>query len=403
MKFKYRARTKEGELQVGYVEAGNRDSAANILSSHELYVLSIESAEGWTLFGEIASYFGRVKRKDIVIFTRQLATILDARVPLNAALRTLHDQTRQPVLKEAIIQMAEDIDSGLSLSQAMERRGRIFPQFYAGMVRAAEVTGNLNEAVGYIADYAEKESILAGKAVSALIYPAFVVALFFVVSLIMVVFVFPQIGPVFQNAGVQLPIYTAVLLGVGQFVSSWWLVLLIVLLVLIFLALYYVRTPEGQALVDDGKIKLPIARNVYLPLTITRFSNALALLIRGGTPVAQSLEIVGQMVGNVLYKDVINEIVEDVRRGELLSQSIAKHPDFFPPLVAQMIGVGETTGRVEQTFNRLSVFYGRQVDEVIGNLVDLIQPALMVIIGVMVGLLFASILLPLYSLTSSIH
>jgi len=390
-------------LQVGYVEAGNRDSAANILSSHELYVLSIESAEGWTLFGEIASYFGRVKRKDIVIFTRQLATILDARVPLNAALRTLHDQTRQPVLKEAIIQMAEDIDSGLSLSQAMERRGRIFPQFYAGMVRAAEVTGNLNEAVGYIADYAEKESILAGKAVSALIYPAFVVALFFVVSLIMVVFVFPQIGPVFQNAGVQLPIYTAVLLGVGQFVSSWWLVLLIVLLVLIFLALYYVRTPEGQALVDDGKIKLPIARNVYLPLTITRFSNALALLIRGGTPVAQSLEIVGQMVGNVLYKDVINEIVEDVRRGELLSQSIAKHPDFFPPLVAQMIGVGETTGRVEQTFNRLSVFYGRQVDEVIGNLVDLIQPALMVIIGVMVGLLFASILLPLYSLTSSIH
>ena len=390
-------------MQVGYVEAGNRDSAANILSSHELYVLSIESAEGWTLFGEIASYFGRVKRKDIVIFTRQLATILDARVPLNAALRTLHDQTRQPVLKEAIIQMAEDIDSGLSLSQAMERRGRIFPQFYAGMVRAAEVTGNLNEAVGYIADYAEKESILAGKAVSALIYPAFVVALFFVVSLIMVVFVFPQIGPVFQNAGVQLPIYTAVLLGVGQFVSSWWLVLLIVLLVLIFLALYYVRTPEGQALVDDGKIKLPIARNVYLPLTITRFSNALALLIRGGTPVAQSLEIVGQMVGNVLYKDVINEIVEDVRRGELLSQSIAKHPDFFPPLVAQMIGVGETTGRVEQTFNRLSVFYGRQVDEVIGNLVDLIQPALMVIIGVMVGLLFASILLPLYSLTSSIH
>jgi type IV pilus assembly protein PilC len=403
MKFKYQAKTKTGELQVGNVEAVNRDSAANILASHDLYILSIEPAEKKSWYDVLAGYFGRVSRKDMMVFTRQLATLLEARLPLNNALKTLHSQVTQPTLKEAVFQMAEDIDAGLSFSQAMGRQGEVFPEFYIEMIRAAEITGNLNEIAGFLADYAEKENILEGKIKSALIYPAIVVLLFLVVGFIMVTFVFPQIGPIFAQSGVELPVYTTILLNSGAFLSKWWLALLLVFGFVAALVLDYVQTPEGKALVDDSKIKLPILNKVYVPVAISRFSNAAALLIHGGIPIAQALEVISHMIGNVLYRDILHNLAEDVRQGKLLSESIEKYPAYFPVLVPQMIAVGETTGKIEQVFTRLATFYSREADGVMNNLVDLIQPVLMIVLGVMVAFLFASILVPLYKLTSSVR
>jgi type IV pilus assembly protein PilC len=403
MKFKYQAKTKTGELQVGNVEAVNRDSAANILASHDLYILSIEPAEKKSWYDVLAGYFGRVSRKDMMVFTRQLATLLEARLPLNNALKTLHSQITQPTLKEAVFQMAEDIDAGLSFSQAMGRQGEVFPEFYIEMIRAAEITGNLNEIAGFLADYAEKENILEGKIKSALIYPAIVVLLFLVVGFIMVTFVFPQIGPIFAQSGVELPVYTTILLNSGAFLSKWWLALLLVFGFLAVLALDYIQTPEGKALIDDSKIKLPILNKVYVPVAISRFSNAAALLIHGGIPIAQALEVISHMIGNVLYRDILHDVAEDVRQGKLLSESIEKYPAYFPALVPQMIAVGETTGKIEQVFTRLATFYSREADGVMNNLVDLIQPVLMIVLGVMVAFLFASILVPLYKLTSSVR
>jgi type IV pilus assembly protein PilC len=403
MKFKYQAKTKTGELQVGNVEAANRDSAANILASHDLYILSIEPAEKKSWYDVLAGYFGRVSRKDMMVFTRQLATLLEARLPLNNALKTLHSQITQPTLKEAVFQMAEDIDAGLSFSQAMGRQGEVFPEFYIEMIRAAEITGNLNEIAGFLADYAEKENILEGKIKSALIYPAIVVLLFLVVGFIMVTFVFPQIGPIFAQSGVELPVYTTILLNSGAFLSKWWLALLLVFGFLAVLALDYIQTPEGKALIDDSKIKLPILNKVYVPVAISRFSNAAALLIHGGIPIAQALEVISHMIGNVLYRDILHDVAEDVRQGKLLSEGIEKYPAYFPALVPQMIAVGETTGKIEQVFTRLATFYSREADGVMNNLVDLIQPVLMIVLGVMVAFLFASILVPLYKLTSSVR
>jgi type IV pilus assembly protein PilC len=401
MKFKYQAKTKEGEMQVGYVEAGNRDAAANILAGHELYILSLEPAEKKSFLEGLTSYFGRVKRKDMVIFTRQLATLLEARLPLNTALKTLEAQTKQPVLKEAVRRISDDINAGISFSQAMERQGAVFPRFYVEMVRAAEITGNLNEISGFLADYAEKEGELASKATSAMVYPGVVVGLFIVVAAILIFYVFPQLQPIFEGSNVQLPIYTQILLSTGNFLVKWWAAVLIVLACIGAVIFNYAHTPEGKALIDDSKIKLPILRNVFLPVTLARFSNAAALLVHGGIPIAQALEIIGHMVGNVLYRDIMHEVSEGVRRGELLSQSVEKYPEYFPPLVSQMIAVGETTGKIEQIFSRLAAFYGREADAVMNNLVDLIQPIMMIVIGALVGLLFASILIPLYSLTSS--
>jgi len=400
MKFKYQARTKDGELQVGYVDAASRDGAANVLQSHNLFILSLEEAEKAHWYDPLVSFFNRVSRRDMIIFTRQLATLLESDITLSRTLKTLYEQTRNSALKEAVFQMAEDVDAGLSLSQALDRQGGVFPTFFAEMVRVAEVSGSLNDVVALLADYTEKEGTLASRASSALIYPGIVVGLV-ITSVIMVTFVFPQITPIFAQSNVSLPVFTSVLLKSGDFISKWWLPIILVLVALVVLILDYFQTKEGQAFLDDMKIRLPILSRVYRPLIMARFANAAVILVRGGIPLMQSMEIISYMIGNVVYRDVIQALAEDVRRGGLLSQSVANYPSYFPPIVSQMIAVGETTGKIEHIFERLSTFYSREADAVISNLVDLIQPVLMVGVGLLVGLLFASVLLPLYQLTSS--
>lgn len=401
MKYKYQAKNKLGELQVGFVEAPSKDMAANILSSHDLFILSIESSDKKGFYDRFSSYFTRVKRKDMVIFTRQLAILLEARLPLDNALKTLYEQTHNPTLKEAIYQISEDIDSGLSFSQSLERQDEIFSNFFVSMVRTAEVTGNLNEIVGFLADYIEKEDVLITKARSAMIYPGIVIGLFVVVAAVLVMFVFPQLGPIFEQSNVELPFLTKALIGSGQFAVSWWPALLLGVIVLGVVALDYFKSNEGKALLDDLKIRAPIAKKVFLPITVARFANAGTMLLKGGVPLAQSIEIVSQTLDNVLYQDVLREVADKVRQGSPLSESLAQYPTYFPPLVSQMIVVGEKTGQLDKIFMRISNFYNREADNVVGNIVDIIQPVLMVFVGVMVGLLFASVLMPLYNLTSS--
>lgn len=401
MKFKYQAKTREGELQVGFVEAADRDNAVTVLGSHNLFVMKLEATEAPSVLDSVASFFNKPKRKDMVVFARQLSTLLEARLPLNNALKILRQQTTNPQLKEAVLQVTEDIDAGLSFSQAMERQGNVFPDYYVEMVRASEVTGNLNEVAGFLADYTEKEGDLVTKATSALIYPAIVVAVFIVVAFILITFVFPQLGAVFAQNNVALPWYTEFLLNTGTFFGKWWPAIVVAVVVLGIVGFDYAETTEGKALIDDLKIRLPVVKQVYVPVVIARFGNAAALLVHGGIPIAQGLEIISHMVGNVLYRDAIHDVASSVREGSLLSESIAKYPEFFPQLVPQMIAVGETTGKIEDMFSRLAGIYTREADQTTGNLVDLIQPILMIGMGIMVGLLFASVLIPIYRLTAS--
>jgi len=403
MKFKYQARTKEGELQAGFVEAGSRDTALQILANHDLFVLSVVSAEKNHWYDVFLGLVNRVRQRDLVIFARQLATLLEARLPLNNALVTLKAQTVNETLKEAVSQISRDIDSGLSFSQALERQGKIFPSYYTAMIRASEVTGNLNEAASFLADYTEREGNLASKAVSALVYPGVLLGLFLVVGFILLTFVFPQIEPIFQESNVSVPWYTQFFLGSGVFLQKWWPAAIIAIFFLVTVIADYFRSSEGKALWNEGEIRLPILRKVYIPLLMARFGNAMALLIHGGIPIAQSLEIISHMVGNTLYKDIIHDIAGDVREGKLLSESIASHPGFFPTVVSQMVAVGETTGKTEEMFARVASIYMRETDLVSNNLVELIQPVLIVGMGIMVGLLFASILIPIYSLSVNIH
>ena len=403
MKFKYQAKTKEGEQQVGFVESGSRENAADILASHGLFVLSLEETGVIHWYDRLSGFFDRVRRKDLVVFTRQLATLLEARLPLNVALKILYEQTANKGLKEAILAMSQDVDSGLSFSQAMERQENVFPGFYVEMMRAAEVTGTMNEIAGFLADYTEKEGILAAKASGALVYPGIILALFVVVAFIMIAFVFPQVGAVFTENDVVLPWYTQILLGAGDFLGKWWPAVLVFAGAMGFVVVDYFQTEEGVALLDSVKISFPLTKKIYIPLIMARFGNAMALLVHGGIPIAQALEIIKTMVGNVSYEDIVGNIANDVREGELLSKSIGKYPELFPDIVAQMAAVGETTGKTEAMFSRISSIYTREADDIMNNLVDIIQPVLMIGMGLMVGLLFAAILVPIYSLTAGIQ
>ncbi|MEX2054031.1 MAG: type II secretion system F family protein [Candidatus Colwellbacteria bacterium] len=401
MKFKYKARTKTGELQVGFVEGPNQSLATSTLQNHELFVLSVEPAEGEKWYSRILGYFEQVKPKDMMIFSRQFATMLGAKVALNDALRTIEAQTTNPTLKQILSDVGRDVDGGLSLSQAMERHPQAFSNFYVNMIRSAEVTGRVEEATGYLADYIEKQTALISKVKGALIYPVVMVVLFLIVGGIIATVVLPQIGPIFEEAGVEVPFFTKVLIQSGEFLSSWWWIVIFGILFVAFVIYDYFKTPEGKVVIDELVLRLPGFSTLLKQLHVARFSESLSVLLKGAIPIAQAVEITGQTIGSPAYSDLLNSTADDIRKGELLSQSLAKHSEFFPPFVSQMAAVGEKTGRLEELMGRVSDFYTREIDVMVNNLVELVQPILMVVIGIMVGGLFASILVPIYNLVQT--
>ena len=400
MKFGYKARTKEGELQVGTVDATNRDGALGILLGHGLYVLSIEPVVEERWFDRVLSFFKKVKLVDLMIFTRQFATLLASQVPLSDSLSNLYKQITNPVLKEAIAEIAKDIDAGFSLSQALEKHAGVFSGFYINMVKSAEVTGRLAEVMDFLADYIEKQAALIAKVKNALTYPAIVIILFLVVVIVMVTVVLPQITPVFEETGVKLPFFTKLLLSGGTFLAKWWWVVGIIFGLFALMVIDYFQTREGKVVFDELSLRLPVVGPMFQKLYIARFAESARVLIKGGLTIPQAIEISSRTIGNAVYRDLLHEAADQIRKGELLSKTLSRMSE-FPPLVSQLVSIGESTGRLEQLLAKINDFYTREVEDIVNNLVELIQPILMIVIGVMVAILFASILLPLYNLAKA--
>jgi len=401
MKFKYNARTPEGQLQAGLVEAFNREAAANILSGHSLFILSLEEAERGRWYDKLLNFLNRVKIKDLMIFTRQFATLMESKVPLGNSLRALYKQTRSPVLKEAVFEIFSDIDAGLSLSQSLERQRKFFSEFYISMIRSAEITGRLEEAMIFLADYLDKEVIWRSRVHNAMIYPSVLVGLFLIVAGIMLTTVFPQIEPIFKETNVSLPLITQIFLASGNFIIKWWWAVVLISILLVFLIIDYFQSREGKAVLAELIIKAPVFGNLFKKMYVARFAESTSVLIKGGIPITQAIEISGHAIGNIIYRDILHEVAEGVRAGELLSGVLSQNEYYFPSLVGQMVAIGEGTGRLDEILSRISVFYTREVDDLLSNLTELIQPVLVAVIGVFVGLLFASILIPIYNLAQA--
>jgi type IV pilus assembly protein PilC len=401
MKFRYQAKTKEGELQIGFVEAATINDAEKILLSHELFILLLEEVEKPNFFTRFINFFTKVGLKDLMIYYRQMSVLFESKLPLNRILETLYSQVSHPDLKEATFQILEDIESGLSFSQAVSKQNHIFNEFAISIIKSGEITGNLDRVISFLADYTEKEYNLISKARSASIYPLVIIVTFIGVALIMITNVFPQIQPIFEQSGVKLPFFASLLINMGNFLTEWWVAMVIFFIIFLILLIDFFQTEEGKALFDELKIRMPILRNVFLPITLSRFANAASMLIKGGVPIAQAMEIVSQTINNALYKEFFHQIANDIKTGLNLSEAMKKYPDYyFPELVPQIIAVGETTGELDKMLEKVANFYMQQADYIVTNLTDLIQPVLMLGVGILVGLLFASILIPIYNLTS---
>ena len=400
MKFFYKARNQEGELQVGNVEAPNKEAAINRLLGYGLFILSVEPVRENDLLSKISNYFQRVKINDLMIFTRQFSTLIASQIPLVDSLKNLYRQTSQPILKEVILEIKNDIESGFSLSQALANYPRVFSEFYINMIKSAEITGRLSETLDFLADFLEKQTILISKIRNALIYPAFVIGLFIIAAILMTTMVLPQIIPIFKESNVELPFFTKMLITISEFILKSWFILIIVIGVLIFVLFDYFLSKEGKVFLNEIILRIPILNKIFKNLYLARFAESMRVLIKGGLTIPQAIEVTSKTIGNHIYQELLYEASIKIRQGKLLSQALVEKR-YFPPLFVQLVAIGESTGRLEDLLLKINNFYSRQVEDVVNNLVELIQPILMVLIGVLIGVLFASILLPLYNMVQS--
>jgi len=396
MKFLYIARTQQGRLQSGEVEAADQKEALAALQSNSLVVVDLRKIGRMPLIFKNFSLFGGVKKKDVVMFSRQLATMFSAKVPIIQALTALANQTKSPVFRETIFRLAEDIEAGSMLSRALEKFPKAFSDFYVSMVRSGEAAGNLENALNYLADNLEKEQYLMRKVTSAMYYPIFILVGFAGVVVVLLVMVIPQLTSILEETGQQLPWTTRFIIGLSGFVKNYGIFVAIFLAIVVGILLKLTRKGQGRYILDKIKINIPLVGMLYRKIYLARFSQNFATLIKGGLTIMRSFKVVADTMGNMIYRDIVLEAMEEVRVGGEISSVFALHPE-VPSLVVQMLATGEKTGQLEKILQNVGSFYEKEVDATVEGLSQLIEPILIVFLGVGVAILVASILVPIYN------
>lgn len=398
--FKYVARKKDGENAKGIVEAANIDFAANLLKDKQLIIISIKENPWQHLYDQALNIFNRVSRKDVVFFARQLSVMLEANVPVVKSLKVLIKQTSNRYFRLIISEIADDVDGGAKLSQALSRYPKIYNNFFVHLVRAGETTGRLDRVLIYLADQMEKDYALRGRVKGAMIYPAFIFGVLISMGVGMMIFVVPKFVSIFQQSNIQLPLPTKILIGISNFlVGYWWLVL--VILIIIFGAAYvYSRNKNGHYYLDLLKIKIPIIGTIIWKTIMVRFARSLSSLLVSGVPVTKSLQIVAEIVNNDVYRRIFYNTAANVEIGKTISSVLIKE-SVVPILVTNMINVGEETGKVDKVLTKVADFYETETDAAVKALVSIIEPVILIVIGLAAMGLVVSILMPMYQLTES--
>lgn len=344
----------------------------------------------------IGQLFNRITIRERALLSRQLATMLGSGIPLVEAIKVLLLQTKSEPVREALTAIVHDIESGLSFSAAIERQPKLFNKIYVAVARSGEASGKLEEVLLQLADNIEKENVLVGKIKGAMVYPIFIFTAMIGVAILMMVRVLPQLKSIFEETAITLPITTRVLMAASDFmVQYWWLVIILIFAVLIGIG-YYLRTPSGTILLNKLEVRAPA--NLGEDLYMARFTRTMSMLIKAGLPIIQALDITGQVMNNVVYRDSLVQAQSDVGRGLPLSMTLSQNK-FFPKIVTQMVLVGEQTGRLDHLLEKLAVYYEDEMDTKIKGLSTLIEPVIIVILGIGVAFLVIAVLMPIYNIT----
>src|SRR3989344_689330 len=401
MEFKYKAKGGNGDMLEGVIEAPDEDAAVNILHSRGYTILSLNKINTDIFSVDIDRVFNRPGNKDVVVFARQLATLVDADMPLLESLRTLTQQTEKASFREILDMVSKYVEGGSTLSQALGHFPNLFSDFYVNLVKYGESSGKLHDSLIYLAGYLEKSRELNSKIKNALSYPVFVICSLVLVSFVMTVWVLPNLLTIFEEVGVtDLPITTRGLIFITKVVNKYFYLIILLAIAIIGYLTYYIKTPRGKEWLDNMKINNPIlgpiARNFYL----SRASESLATLTKAGLPIIDSLNITANIVGNSNYQKVILQSRESIKQGDLISDAFRGHPE-IPPLFSSMVSIGERTGKLSTMLDHLSKFYKSESESTIQNISQLLEPVLVLILGIGVAMLVSSILLPMYNLVGA--
>lgn len=395
MRFKYQARTKEGEIKIGEIEAFSKEAAIEILQRYGLYPTSIEELE-ITFFRKPILSLRKISHQEIVAASRQLAILFRSGVPIVEALNSIAKEAKNPKLKEVFFGLAKEIQAGNTLSTALSRYPNIFSDVYISMIKSGEVSGELAKSLETIAETMEKNYYFISRLRDALIYPAIVFFLTIIIFLLVIFYLLPKLASFTTELGATPPFFAQLLINIAGFFKEWWLAILAILVSVLAGLFLYLKTPEGKQNMDAFLLRLPIIGNFLKMIYVSRIGTNLTILISGGIPIAQALEVVEEITGNIIYKKVLSIAKDAVRSGESVSAFFKDYPEIFPPFFSQMLATGEKAGSLTKALLSASNFYEKEAERIAINFTNLLGPILIVIMGGVVGLLLFVILMTIY-------
>lgn len=400
MLFTYHAIDQDGHEREGTIEAPSQDIAVSALQRRNLIISAITSAEKKSLNVDLP-FFNRVSNKDIVILSRQIATLFEAQVSALRVFRLLGSEVDNKALAAVLAEVGDDLQGGSPISTALARHPKVFSNFYVNMVRAGEESGKLSTTFNYLADYLDRSYDIVSKAENALIYPIFVIFIFFAVMALMLTMVIPKISAVLIDSGQAVPLYTAIVIGFSSFLVKYGIFLFLGIVALAFYVWQMGKTESGKLVLDRVKLSVPYVGDLYKKLYLARIADNFATMLLSGVAVIESLEVTASVVDNVAYKQVLTQVSQDVKGGLSISDALGKHAE-IPGIMVAMTKVGEETGELGKILTTLAKFYNREVSNAVDTLVGLIEPLMIVMLGLGVGILLAAVLLPIYNLAGSI-
>ncbi len=407
-KYHYRAVDESNRIHEGDIEAPNRTGAITAIANRNWRPISL-TEPGAKKKGEIPlpAFFKKkkVKSDDIVMFTRQLSAMVGAGVPLLRALGSLEEHSDSPTLKVVVAEIFKDVQSGTPLADSLEKHPQVFSNVYVNMVRAGEAAGILDDILKRIAIQQEKNATIRKKIKSAMTYPMVLIVITIGAFFGLMLFVIPQIGNILQDLGgpdAELPMLTKVMLSISGFITSFWYIILPLIGGGVFMLLRYIKTPKGKANFHRLVLKLPGIKTIVMKVAIARFARTFSALMGAGVAVLEALNVTAHAVGNVVYEEALLDAAEQVKNGTTLS-SIIEQNELFPPIVGQMLSVGEETGQTDTVLVKVADFYEEEVDVAIEGLSSIIEPVMIVFMGGMVGVIAASVMQPIAGLSQSIE
>ena len=399
MLYNYQALEQGGKSTAGTIDAVSLDVAVGSLQKRGLIIVKIDPAEKVSFWKKLNIGTG-VSNKDIVILSKQMATLFEAQVSPLKIFSLLAAEAENVTLRKALEDVVADIQGGSNISKALSRHPQIFSDFYVNMVKSGEETGKLNETFNYLADHLDRNYEVVSKVRNALIYPAFVITVFFAVMVLMFTVIIPKIGAIITESGQDIPFFTKIIFGISNFFLSYGFIFLGILVVAGYFIFRYIRTAEGRAAWARFKLDLPYFGELFRKLYLSVIADNMNTMILSGIPMVKALEVTQAVVENDVYKDIMAETLVAVKGGKSLSQSFSNYKE-IPGILTQMVKVGEETGELGEIFKTMAHFYQREVINAVDTLVALIEPVMIVFLGLAVGILLVSVLMPIYNIASS--